>query len=683
MRSWFLRAVREWPLWIALAAALSLFLLPRVARFGSAAAASDRLDDLRREVESGDPALAERRLHEYLVRRPHSDEAKLLRARATLARARNGDFPGAAGLVGAWNELSKAPRNPETLALRRETAALLSEYGLARDAVVRLRDLRDETRDAELALDLVPALARLAAQEPAERHALLDEGAARISDYLRVVTPDRRVNGLVAQARLYRESGRDEELAAMLGAELAETRDPQQRGRLHLERGRAFARLGKHREMEAMSSFDEAEKLLTDPFDRGLAAVHMATLYARFSNPACLDLCARLVAEDSPAAPLAQLVAGAFELQSKPDAGLVALRSGLARLRRPRMIDEAIFDFPWIYERLRAGADRESSVDRMTRFAAVWAEISRLRPVAADVAKDHAAVLLRARRFEEAAERFLAAGALLEAAEACAEGGLHLRAAALFRRHGSPDGLFRRAAGLKKAGDAEGARAGFEEYVAQAGPTGTFSGVALIEKASLQSPDEALATLDRVLKAREVATSPARDDWATALLGRGRALLRLSRAADARKVLEEYLERYAEGPVPAAGSVEAAWLLVGVAIEERQPKAALAQLDKLDSIASRIADPDAATLREARALRGELLLSVGDLESALRAFAAADDPLSGLIGRARALARLGRPEEARRDSAAARKLFGERNPAPGAGREYWEIALDALERELR
>jgi hypothetical protein len=99
---------------------------------------------------------------------------------------------------------------------------------------------------------------------------------------------------------------------------MAEARNPGDRGLLHLERGRAFARLGKHREMEAMSSFDEAEKLLVDPFQKGLAVVHQAELFAGAGNPDCLDFCARLIAGESPAAPPAHPVAGAFQLKSRP-----------------------------------------------------------------------------------------------------------------------------------------------------------------------------------------------------------------------------------------------------------------------------------------------------------------------------------------------------------------------------
>ena len=681
MRSWILRAVREWPLWIAVAGVLSLFLLPRVARLGTVSADPDRrdIDQLRRDVESGDPALAEARLQEYSVRHPASDEARLLLARATIARARAGDFPGAAALM-------RAGKSPE---FRREAASLLAEYGLVRDGVARFRELTDETRDADLALELAPALAALAAADPASRHALLDEGAARISDYLRAAPADRRVKGLLAQARLFKEAGRDEELAALLAAELAETRDPQQRGLLHLERGRAFTRLG--RNMEAMSSFDEAEKLLTDPFDRGLAAVHQALLYARASNPECLETANRLAVSDSPAAPLALLVSGVFELKSRPEIAIETLRNGLSRIRRPRMIDEGSFDFPWVYAALREAADRETGADRLARFALVWAELSRLQPVSTVTGRDHAAILLRARRFAEAADRFVAMGAVREAADACAEGGLHLRAAALYGQGSDAAGLFHRAMSLKKAGDAPGARAGFEQYLARAGPSGTFSGVALVEKADLQSPEEAIATYDRVLKAREVATSPSRDDWATALLGRGRALLKLSRIAEARKVLMEYLERYAEGrPVPAPASIEAAWLLVSVAIEERQWNAGLARIAELESLASRVAESDrlsyARLLREARFVEGDLRFNLEDYAAASKAYGEAvrrhsgtEDRLWGLIGRGRSLARLERKEEARRDYASARSILDDRTPA----REYWEIALETLAKEVQ
>lgn len=614
MRTWILRAGREWPLWIAIAGILSLLLLPRAAGLGSR---SDRIDP--------DPPAPQR----------------------ILDRARAGDFPGAAALQLAWTQ---AP------ALRREIAALMSEYGLHQDAVARLRELHDQTRDADLALDLVPALVRLAAEEPGLRHALLDEASTRMSDYFRVAPADRRLAGVLVQARIFREAQRDEDLLALLTAELAEAKTPRDRGLLHLERGRTFDRLG--RNMEAMSSSDEAEKLLGD----GMATIHMAELFARAGNPECLEVCARI----SPATPLAQLIAGAFQLKSKPHVALDALQSGFARIRRPSMIANAVFNFPWVYASLLAAADRETGADRLDRIASILAEIGRLKPVSSRVGRDHAAILLRARRFEEAADRFLAVGAVQEAAEACAEGGLHLRAASLFT---DP---FRRAVSLKKAGDLEGAKAAFEKIL---------TGPALVEKAALQGPEEALATYDRVLKAREVATDPTRDDWARALLGRGRALLRLSRAADARKVLREYLERYAGTPA----SIEASWLLVGAAIDERRWKQGIDQLRDLEALAAKIAEPDRAPyaemLKEARFTEGDLQFNLGDYAAAVRAYgeaarryAESEDRLWGLIGRARSLARMERTEEAQQAYADARALI-EQRALIGHQREYWELIL--------
>jgi tetratricopeptide (TPR) repeat protein len=469
-----------------------------------------------------------------------------------------------------------------------------------------------------------------------------------------------------------------------------------------MERGRTFARLGKDREMEAMASFDEAEKLLSDPTAKGLAIVQQAILFARAGNKECLEVCNRVVAAESPAAPLALIVSGVFELPTRPSPALDALRNGLSQIRRPRLLDEV--DFPWAYDALFAAAARETEADRLPRFAAVFAELGRLQPLSTRVGFDHAAILLRARRFEDAANRLLSIEnsdrSLREAAEACAAGGLHLRAASLYRawfdlQPGSnAAGLFHRAASLKKAGDVAGAMAGFEEYLAKAGPSGKLAGRALLEKAALQPAEEAVPTYDRVLKAREVTTSPAQDDWAQALLGRGRALTRLSRTAEARKALTEYLERYGEGSAPRPSSIEASWLLVQVSIQERRWKAGLAQLRDLDTRSARVAEADRAPytelLKEARFVEGDLHLNLDDYASAFQAFGEAvrrhadsEDRLWGLIGRARALARLERKEEARKDYSNARALFEEEKSLAGRGRDYWEIALEALAREVQ
>ncbi|HLY75014.1 MAG TPA: hypothetical protein VKU80_12915 [Planctomycetota bacterium] len=719
--TWVARAAREWPWGIAIGAIISLFFIPKVVRFGAFASDAQRqeIDALRREVETGDATAAEVRLVSFLSHNPRSPlriEANLLLARATLARGRAGTYPGSKELSRAWSILMKAPRTAEYLELRREVAAQMEEYGLVREAVERFGTLYSESRSTDISLDLARALIRRAAEEPESRVPLLDEASTRVSDALRVLPVDHRLPALRVKARLLREAGRDDELAAQLTTELSETRHPPDRGLLQLERGRTLARLG--RNMEALASFDEAERLIQDPLLRGMAQVHQAELFLKAENPEGVELCKRLEASESPAAPFAEMTLGAWLLKSKPAAGLEELRKGLSAIRRPRILDNAGFDPAWMLSSLRSATERESNPDRLLATAGVYEELVRLTPLSVRLGFEHAAVLLRARRFTEAGERFLATGrseraeaedrerAVRAAADAFGEGGLHRHAARLYREYydfrpaANTAGLFHRAVSLKNAGDPEGAIAGFEEYLSKTGPTGSFAGAALLEKAAIQAAsdswDAALLTYERVLKGREVATSPEKDDWAQALLGRARCLLQLHRPALARTGLEEYLDRYAEGPAPTPGSVEAAWLLVKAAIDERRWKAGLERLRTLGALAARLSDPDRAPyqdlLNEAAFVEGDLYFHLGDYPAADRSYGEAvqkssvlDDRLWGLIGRARTLVRLERLEEARRDYASAKALLDEgreRSPS-GRVRDYWEIALQALARELR
>jgi tetratricopeptide (TPR) repeat protein len=116
----------------------------------------------------------------------------------------------------------------------------------------------------------------------------------------------------------------------------------------------------------------------------------------------------------------------------------------------------------------------------------------------------------------------------------------------------------------------------------------------------------------------------------------------------------------------------------------------------METFAGRLTDADkapfAGRLREARFVEGDLLFCLGDYASAYRAYGEAvrrtsgpEERLRGLIGRARTLARLDRIEEARKEYSRALATFGEdRDKTYGArGREYWEVALEALAREVR
>ena len=721
MSTWLARAAREWPWGIAIVAIFSLFFIPRIVRFGSFVSDAQRqeIDALRHEVESGDATAAEARLVSFLAGYPRSPlriEANLLLARATLARGRAGIYPGAKELSRTWSILMKAPRTTEYADLRRETASQMEEYGLYSDAVKHFGILYNENRDPDIAVDLARALVLRAAAEPEFHSQHLDDASAKVSDAFSRLPPERRISAVRMKARVLRENRHDEQLAAYLAVELAETKNPADRGLLQLERGRTFTRLG--RNMEAMASFDEAEHLLQDPLLRGMAQVHQAELFLRAENPEGVELCKRIESLESLATPFARIVLGTWLLKSQPAAALEELRKGITAIRRPRTIDDAGFDPSWMLSSLRSATERESDPDRLLVLSGIYGELLRLRPLSVRLGFDHAAVLLRAHRFEEAAERFLATGkseraeaedrerSLLSAADAFGEGGRHRRAAALYREYydlrpaANAAGLFHRAASLKKAGDLVAAMAGFEEYVSKAGPSASLAGTALLEKAALQAASQAweaaLATYDRVLKARDVATSPEKDDWALALLGRGRCLLQLSRPADARKALEEYLERYAEGAAPTPASVEAAWLLVRTAIDERQWRTGLDRLRMLDALAARLSEAERTPyqdhLNEARFVEGDLQFNLGDYPAAVRAYGEAvrrsgdsDDRLWGLIGRARTLARLERIEEARRDYTSAKQLFEEgRDKAPGShARDYWDVALQALAREVR
>ena len=208
-----------------------------------------------------------------------------------------------------------------------------------------------------------------------------------------------------------------------------------------------------------------------------MAQVRQAELLLKAGNAEGAELCRRVRASDSPAAPFARIVLGLWELGSSPSAGLDDVLGGLSQIRRPRLADEAGVDLTAMSAPLRAAAERETDPDRLRKLAVIYGELSRLRPNSRKIGFAHAALLLRAGRYADAADRYLATGkseradaedrdrAVRSAAEASAEGGLYRRAAALYREYydlrpsANLAGLFHRAASLRKAGDPEGARA--------------------------------------------------------------------------------------------------------------------------------------------------------------------------------------------------------------------------------
>jgi tetratricopeptide (TPR) repeat protein len=712
------RVFAEWPSILALAAASSLFLVARFARSEGLVEEREgrRLEELRRVVETGLVEDAEDRVRAFLLRDPRGAaraEAQYLAALAVVAKARHGVFPGLPALQRAASTLALAREGGFDAAradlLEREIAALLLERGFLKEGGDRLADLHRRTRDPRLALDLARTLARRAALEGGNRQALLDEAASRISEYLKDAPPEQRLAGFLAQARLSWDLGRHEEVVALVVRELADQPRGADRGLLQLERGRALARLG--RPAEALAALDEAERLVTDASSRALALLFQAELFVRAGNAEAVDLCRRVMGLDSPYGPLAQLLQGVYELEFRPEEAIPTLALGLAELRRPRVVDEAGFDFAWFAAQLRKASNAEEDPGRLARFAALMPEIARLYPQRAAPVLDEARLWSRAGRPERATPRFLDASALLEgterseavreAAESASKGGLHARAAELWRRwhdlapaaHGR--GLHEQARSLRAAGRPAEALTVFEEYLQRSGGRAPEGAAALLERAGilvdLGRREDALVELERLLKARDAVADPGRAEWAEALLRKGRLLLDLGRAGDARAALGEYLERYeaSGGPAPA----EAAELLVRAAMRDARWSEALEALGRWRAALGRLPAADRAA--ELGFLEGDLRFNQNDLEGAARAYGEAyrrtlgrDERLWGLVGRARCFARLGKADEARRDYLNARALLEERKEAfqstlGGRGRDYWEAALDQLAREVR
>jgi tetratricopeptide (TPR) repeat protein len=712
----------EWPMALAAAALVSLFYLPRFARSEARLAPHEdaRVESLRLAVESGAED-AEDLARAFRIAHPesrHLPEVEYLAGMAVTVRARNGVFPGVPALSRAWVALSSARQAGfdavRVDAAQREAASLLIERERFREGIERLSELRRRTKDPESTIELARALGRRAAAEP-DRQALLDESAALLAEFVREAPPDRRLQGFLTQARILGDLGRHEEVLPTLVRELAGTTRPADRGRLQLERGRALARL--NRPAEAFAALDEAERLVERPEEKAVARLLQAELFARSGNPECLELCRRVIADGGPYAPVARLIQGLHELGSRRDAALAALALGLTELRRPRILDEAGFDLDWLESSLRSAWEGESAPERLDRFAALLAERHRLHPGRPGILLDEARLRLRARQPGAAADRFLAAADLLEgddraravhdAALACTEGGLHARAAEIFRlltdldprRHA--EGLYEQGVALRRASRPQEGLQALDAYLRRTDGRGVRAGAAVLARGGiledLGRTEEALKEYERLLRAREVDSDPTRPEWAAALLRKATLLLDLRRTGDARPAIDEYLERY--GDAGGTGVVRAADLAARAAQREARWADGLAALARLRAAFERLAPEErpafASLVRDADFLVGDFRLGLGDAEGALHAYAeayrkhiASDERLWGLLGRGRALARLGRLEEARRDYANGRVLLEERaehfaSMLGGRGRDYWAAELDLLAREIR
>lgn len=720
--------LREWPMIGALAALLSLAFLPRFLSTDALVAQheAEEFDALRRLADTGphDPAAAA--LRDFLHRRPGSafaGEARYLLARLAVLRSRRGDFPGLEALDEAWTSARLARETgfdaARTFDLQREIAALLSERDLSREAVERYTELVHGSNEPADGLGLARALARRATREPAVGQAFLDEASARVSDFLARVPAERRIEGFLTQSDLYYRLGRHEEMLRVLERALAEAVRPEDRGLLQLEIGKALLRLsrpGEARNLEAFTALEDALELLPDEC-RDEALLLQALLHAREGRSRALELCSQLIQGSSRLAPLAQLVVGLQQLREGREEALESLRLGLVDVRRPRLFDDHGFDVADLLRSLRRAWEPERDPARLERFAGLLAEIRRLYPSTVEHRLDHAALLRRAGRCSAAADEYEAAAPLLpdaqrdhalrEAAESCFEGRLYLRAAVLYRafhdlRPGpNAEGLFQEGESLRRAGRYGGALSALQEYIAAAPRGDRRAHAARLSRArmlvELGRREDAAAEYRAVLRADE-GIQPLDPEWADALLGLGRTLLdlagessapekRLPALAEGRRALEELLERYRS-----PGAVEAAALLARAEIAERRWDRALERLETLASLADLV--PGSDDVRRGGFLRGDVLSALGRWEEAARAYGEAyrrsidhDERLWGLIGRARAELRLGRPAEARRHYETAAGLHEEGRDRydrslDGRGRAWWTGELAELAGEL-
>jgi tetratricopeptide (TPR) repeat protein len=724
----------------AFLAAVSLLGLPRFARNEALRAEREgqRMAELRREAESGAPERAESDLRAFLAQRsesPYLGEAHYLLGQTVVRRARSGAFPGAPALGQAWAALGKARAlgydAPRTFALQEEIALMLRERGLAHEAVERYDELVRTTGAPRLRLELARALALLASQEPSHRRELKGEADHQVAEYIRVVPPQEKLEGYLTKAQILWRVGQYEEMLPILGRELETYSRPEDRGRLQLERGKAFSRLG--RTAEALAALGEAEKLLADPRRRDQALVFQADLYLHSPRPEdCLGPCERLIKSNSAYTPVAYLILGLYGLQAggRGDDPLGQLRQGLSGIARPSLLEEAGFEFGTYYDALRSEWEKESDPARLVQFASLLEEIHRIFPGTASYLVDQARVRLRAGDAAGAADRLLAASGIAsdardrdrlvkEAAEAFSRAGLPGRAAGLYRRYfdlkpkGNEEGLFRQGESLMRAGCYTGpgpdALGVLSEFLARAGAGDPLVPRAMLYRGrmleELGRRDDAMAEYDRILRATDLAVDPGSPEWSEALLGRGRAELELALTldpkaeedrrrkleGDGRRALREYVERYGSQESFRGGVVEAEFGLARSAMHARQWAQALRSLEEVE----RRGPPDSEIVLQARFLKGDALYSQGDwvgaaaaYQDAYRKYLDRDLRVWGLIGRARAFARMGQKAEARRDYENSVALYEDRRSTldrsfAGHGKEWWGAALEALRKELK
>ncbi len=714
------------------------------------------------DVETAEREL--RRHSDQFPNSPRAAEAEYLLGRIHLARAvESNSVPKAEA---AWqNLLNSARRGQDATPALVETANLFRELNRYPEACEKYRTLIEEFGRREANLDVVTCLTIQSVAEPAKATTLAAEADRRIQSYLETAQGADRVKALRVRSAMLWRRGKYEESAQVADQALREFPAEEPRFRLDRGRALARLRQADRAlqdlelaRKQAISGADraEAEYFLAEVRLRALdrrgvpIAGELAEGRSPFAPYAQL-LLGEYHREIGFQDPYAQIRSGLARIRrAQPGEIPAADFEGIfERLRdrgkaeedpdRIRNLTGAMDELyrlhpdrlPYAWE---AANLRTYHGQRLKRRAE---ELRRGDPAAAAEA-DRAAtrfLLEAARSYDRIAEN-LAEGrdALKSAAQAYREAGLHVPASIRFRAHydaapkPNQDSLFEQGQSLMDAGLYESDRPGepaalpvFAEYL-RALPDGGRASEILIQRARilvrLGRSRDAADELEPLLRDPRFGRDPTSIYWQEGLFLRATALADAARRVDAstpegadrrrrtnaeaRRLFEEYVERYAvalsSSVSPPAEAIDAAFAVARIALESRAWSEASSWVEKTLAYAARIPPPQREAqeprLRQARFLLGDVYYNEGRYEDALVAHEAAfrrhansDERLGAFLGRIRALLRLGRKDEAKRAFEESRNAWStarEQFDASmgGAGREFWPARLREVEEEL-
>lgn len=740
---------REWKVILAALAILSLGLLVYVYPTSARQKEKERLElqDVRRLLALREYDRAERLLRAFREERPKSErrpEAEYLLARALLGKAEQKSEPGAVELEAVWHQFEAArvaghdPRECSDGLV--ETANLCRDRGLFFEASEKYRELIDLHGRREVTLDFATCLALEALAHPERSQDLLGRADARISDYLIEATGPDRDRALLVRAEIYwRHRRYDAMLAAVEGPH-----EPEYQPNFALVRGKALSRLG--RAEEAIDELDAARTVSQDPDVAREAAYFEAELKLRRLDASGYAIAKDLIDSQSSFEALSLVLLGRYELYVRQEDPYALLLRGLTLIRSPRDVEAYDPDLEGVYAGLRQHSRTESNPERIRVVADVFEQFMRLYPNRLEYAFDAAdlrtklserpLLLSAAAIYERITKHPLAPRAdilraHLGAATAYRAAGRNALAAPHYRVHyeGDPknfsESLWLQGLSLEEAGILEttylhepDALGVYAEYLKDVGPRGARTPDIVVRRARIQMSlgrhQDALDGLRPMLTEAQYSVEPSHPRWKEALLLSGEAWyevairakdedLRRRALMESRRTLHEFLDRYADGlgedDRPPAAALDACFVIARGAIEDLSWIDASAALERMIRLASRI-PPDGreaqgTRLRQAYFLLGDLYINQGRADDALaayelafRKYSGSEDRLSAMLGKARALRRLGRNDDAKQAFAEAQLVYESNREAfdaslDGQGRDYWPGKFREIERELQ